>query len=352
MPLTLTEVAELVGGRVLRPEHAEFVVHGVSAIGEGREGTITFCAHQKYLGEVDTTAASAVLINAALVDEAALPAKPAVACEVADYGFALVAERLHGDPPPRPAGTVHPTAVVADSAILGENLWIGPYVVVDEKATVGDGCVLEAFSYVGYKARLGKGCHLYQQAVVREHCVLGSGVILQPGAIVGSDGFGYVPVDGQIKKIPQLGNVVIEDGAEVGANTTLDRARFERTRLGPGVKLDNLIQIAHNCDLGAGTMIAALTGIAGSTKVGRGCLIGGQVGFVGHTEVGDGAQIAAGASVTKNLDGGRAYLGAPAGDAEEGKRIVASQRRVPELLKRVRELERKLAKLEEDAPAE
>ena len=344
--MTLREVAELVGGHLLDHSRDEAIsIAGVSAIHEGQPGTITFCASDKYLDQVAGTAASAVLVNESFAERLGSPTKPVVVCKIADYAFALVAEKLLADYPPREPG-VHPTASVHPDAIIGDGVHIAPYAVVDAHASIGDGSVLESFSYVGYKARLGKSCHLYQHSVVREHCHLGNGVILQPGAIIGSDGFGYVPVGGRIEKIPQLGNVLVRDGAEVGANCTIDRARFRHTIIGPMVKIDNLVQVAHNCEIGAGTMLAAQAGLAGTTVVGSGCLIGGQAGFSGHVTVADGVRVGARAAVVKNLDVPGDYLGEPAVDAHEYKRYLAARRKVPGLVKRVKDLEARLRKLE------
>ncbi|MGE0431654.1 MAG: UDP-3-O-(3-hydroxymyristoyl)glucosamine N-acyltransferase [Planctomycetota bacterium] len=348
MSISLREVAELVGGHLLDPARdGSVAISGVSAINEGQPGTITFCAAERYQELISSTAASAVLVNEQLAGALgdAARARPLVVCKIADYAFALVAEKLLADYPPRDPG-VHPTAVVHPDAIIGDGVHVAAYAVVDAHASVGDGCVLEAFSYVGYKARLGKNCHLYQHSIVREHCHLGNGVILQPGAIIGSDGFGYVPVNGRVERIPQLGNVIVRDGAEIGANTTVDRARFRHTIIGPMVKLDNLVQIAHNCEVGAGTMMAAQVGLAGTTVIGAGCLVGGQAGFSGHVTVTDNVRIGARAAVVKDVDVAGDYLGEPAVSGHEYKRYLAARRKLPDLIKRVKELETRLAQIE------
>jgi UDP-3-O-[3-hydroxymyristoyl] glucosamine N-acyltransferase len=344
MGLTLAEVAELVDGRLRRDADAAVAVESVAAIDEARPGDLTFCTSERYLAAAATTRATAVLANVELADD--LPESlPAVICEAADYGFALVAERLLADYPPREPG-IHPTAVVAESAILGAGVSIQPYAVIDAHAVIGDGCVIESFAYVGYRARLGKNCHIYQHAVVREHCILGGDVILQPGAIIGADGFGYAPVRDGFAKIPQLGTVVLEDDVEIGANAAVDRARFEKTIVRRAAKIDNLVQIAHNCDIGAGTMMAALCGLSGSTTIGSGCMLGGQVGSSGHVAVGDRAMLGARTAVISDLPGNAQYLGEPATPANEYKRQIVAGRRVPQALKTLRALEARVAELE------
>ena len=238
---------------------------------------------------------------------------------------------------------IHPSAVIHPSATIGKAVQIGPYCVVEQDAVIGKGTTLYPFSYIGVGTEVGEQCTLYPHSSVREYCSIGDRVILQQGAVVGSCGFGYTTSDeGVHTKLEQLGNVIIEDDVEIGANTTIDRARFKTTKIGRGTKIDNLVQIAHNVELGECNIIAAQTGIAGSTKTGRNVMMGGQVGVVGHLEITDFVMIATRGGVSKSIKTPGKYAGSPVVNLEKYNRTQVHLRKSP---KRMDALEKNLSEL-------
>ncbi len=335
MQRTLKELADLVGGRALGD--GATVLLGVNGIDEAGPGEITFVANPRYASRIRTTKASAVII----ADAALAPPIPAIVAADPSHAFMQVAAAfVDRSVPPRRG--VHPTAVVGKAA-LGKDVGIGPHCVVEDGASIGDGTVLEAQVYVGRGARLGRECRLHAQSVVREECVLGDRVILQPGAVVGSDGFGYATVKGAHLKIPQTGIVVIEDDVELGANTTVDRARFGKTVIHRGAKLDNLVMVGHNVVIGEHCLIVAQVGISGSAKLGHHVVLGGQTGVAGHIEVGDGAVSTGQAGLAKSLPPGAVVSGTPARPRQRHMRGMGMLDRLPDEL---REIRRRIAELE------
>lgn len=335
--LRLDELARLVGGRV--DGDGALLIRGVNGLAEAGPGEISFLANKKYAPLLAATKASAVVV----ADDVPCPV---AALRVAnpDLAFARVAERFV-ETPGRPAPGVHPTASVSPRAKLGKDVAIGALTVVEDGAEIGDGSVLYPQVYVGAEARLGPGCLLWPQAVVRERCRLGARVILHSGAVIGSDGFGFATEKGTHHKIPQVGIVVLEDDVEIGANTTIDRARFGRTVVGRGSKLDNLIQVAHNVVFGPGCLVAAQAGISGSTKLGAYVVVAGQVGMVGHVEVGDRAVVTAKAGVPKDIPPGVMIAGERGRDVKRHFKEQAALGRLPEALEEIRRLRKELEAL-------
>ena len=217
---------------------------------------------------------------------------------------------------------IHPSAIVGSSVQLGERVSIQPHAVIEAGAKIGDDTIIGAGSYVGHETVIGSACEIYPHVTIRERSRIGSRVIIHSGAVIGADGFGFEMVDGRQQKIQQLGIVQIDDDVEIGANTTVDRARFGRTWIQQGVKIDNLVQIAHNVVIGKNTVIAAQTGIAGSVRIGQRVLIGGQVGIIGHIEIGDNTAIGAQSGISKNISGG-AWWASPAVPLAEAKQQIA-----------------------------
>jgi UDP-3-O-[3-hydroxymyristoyl] glucosamine N-acyltransferase len=247
---------------------------------------------------------------------------------------------------PKPAAGVHPTAWVGDGAVVAATATVGPHCVVEPGAVVGEHAHLQAQVFVGRGAKVGEGCWLMPGVVVAAESVLGKRVRLQPGVVVGSDGFGYEFVDGRHEKLPQVGTVEIGDDVEIGANTTLDRARFSRTMIGEGTKIDNLVQIAHNVVVGRHCLICAQTGISGSTTLGDYVVLGGQAGLAGHITLGKGAKVGAQSGVGRDVAPGASVFGTPSLPLMLEQRIISLRSRIPELFKRVDAIEKQFSRPE------
>jgi len=320
-------------------------VTGVADLKAARAGQVSFAGHPKYLPAVAASGATAVIVPKAAQVEAPRPALLRVAD--ADAAFAAACALFAPEPVIQPRG-VHPQAWVSPEAKLGAEVSVGAFAVVEAGADIGDGTTLYPQTYVGHGAKLGRDCLLYPLASIRERCVLGDRVILHNGAVIGSDGFGYtVDAQGVRTKIPQTGIVVLEDDVEIGANATIDRARFWETRVGKGTKVDNLVQIAHNCVIGDHSVLCSQVGLAGTTTLGRHVICAGQAGLAGHLTIGDGAVIGAQAGVPKDLPGGQMYLGAPAVPRLEFGKSLAHVASLPKLKDKLKELEKRLARLEQ-----
>lgn len=337
MDVTLDELGRLVGGKVTGD--GKTVIRAVNGLREAGPGDITFLANTKYAPLLATTKASAVIV----ADGTPSPI-PTLSVRNPDLAFGLVAQHLAGADRRPPAG-VHPTAVVAPTAVLGRNVTVGAGTVVEAGASVGDNTVLYPQVYVGADASIGPDALLYPQVVVRERCRLGARVILHSGTVVGSDGFGYATDKGVHHKIPQVGIVVIEDDVELGANVTIDRARFGRTVIGKGTKIDNLVQIGHNVVLGQGCLLVSQSGIAGSTRVGNYVMMAGQTGVVGHLEIGDQAIITAQSGITKDVPPRAIVSGSPAGDRRTHLKELAALSKLPGALQEIRKLRQEIEEL-------
>jgi len=321
---------ELVGDSTLK-------ITGAASLSEATPGEISFFTDRKYIGLLRKTRASAIFVpldfaepvNAAQIRVS----NPTKAFEQVLLKF--TPERITFAP------GIHPNAVVDPSAQLGQRVSIQPLAVIEPDTKIGDDTIIGAGSYVGHETVIGPACHIYPNVTIRERSRIGSRVIIHSGAVIGADGFGFEMVDGRHQKILQLGMVQIDDDVEIGANTTVDRARFGRTWIQQGVKIDNLVQIAHNVVIGKNSVIVAQTGISGSTRVGERVIMGGQVGIVGHLEIADGSMIAAQSGITKNLPGG-VWFGSPAVPFPEAKQQIAWIHRLGKLFARVKEIEKKL----------
>lgn len=302
MEVSIAEVAELLNGRCDGGQHG--VLSGFAGIEEANEGDLTFLANPAYELHIYSTRASAVLVSEQFEPNAPLQAGTSLIRVEDPYAAMAKLMQRFGTDTERTTSEdrrIHPSAVVADSASIGEGVSIGPLCHVGEGSMLGKGVVLKAGSVVGEQCSVGAHSILGMRSVLGDGCILGEGCILQIGAIIGADGFGFAPTESGYEKIPQVGNVTIGDGAEIGAGTTIDRATMGSTIIGKGVKLDNLIQVAHNVRIGDHTVIAAQTGIAGSTEIGAHCMIGGQVGINGHIKIADHTRIAAKSGITASI---------------------------------------------------
>jgi len=337
---TLGELARLVDGAVAGDPQTS--ITGIAGIREARRGDITFIANRKYAHLLTGCQASAVVVSEDVSD---CPI-PCVRVKNPDMAFAKIVSAF-APAPPRLEPGIHPTAIVAANARLGSDVAVGACSVVQEGAEIGDSTVIYPQAYIGHFARVGANCLIYPQVVIRERCAVGSRCIIHSGTVVGSDGFGYSTVSGVHHKIPQIGIVEIGDDVEIGANVTIDRARFGTTRIGAGTKIDNLVQVAHNVDIGPNCLIVAQAGIAGSTRIGRNVILAGQSGVDGHRTVGNNVVVGAKAGVTKDIPPDKFISGFPAQDHERELRVQASIRKLPELVEHLKALEERVRRMEE-----
>ena len=333
---TLGELAERTGGRVVGDP--AFAVTRIAAVDDADSSTLTFAVDERYLRSAMDSRAGAILTDTALVDPSGSYSKPLL---VVDSARVALAALLRGLEHPRPAGPfVHPAAAVDPSAAVGADVWIGPHVTVGARARIGDRCVLLAGATVGDDAVLGPDSMLHPRAYLAYGCAAGARVVLQPGAVVGSDGFGWAFLDGRLLKIPQVGNVTLGDDVEIGANTCVDRAQTGVTSIGDGTKIDNLCQIGHNSRIGKHSAIAAFGGLAGTTVIGDYVKVGGQSAFKGHITIGDRVTVAGGTHVWGDVEDGAFVSGQPAQNHRDNVRLQALIRRLPKLYARVDALEK------------
>ena len=349
-PPTAGEVAEIVGGRV--EGDAGVRVRRLRPLDQAGPEELGLLSNRRYARFAADAKAGAVLVSAELAE--VLPGG-ATKIVVEDAGAAvpLVLGRLHPEPAPPPPG-IHPTAVLGAGVRLGDGVTIGAYAVLADGVEVGEGTRIDAHVVVGREATIGATCHIHPQVVVYPGVEMGDRVIVHSGARIGADGFGYTFRDGAHRKVPQVGGCVIGDDVEIGANTTIDRGSIGDTVIGSGVKIDNLVQIAHNVTVGPHSLAAALVGVAGSTRIGSGVWLGGQAGLIGHLDIGDGARVAVATKVLRDVPAGETVSGHPARPHREDLRRQAHLGRIPKLLERVEALEEELRSLRDasgSAPA-
>ena len=340
MRMKVKEIAEIVGGKVIGDP--EVVVTGVSGIKEAKEGDLTFIAINKYKPLLKSTKASAVLVSPEINNTV-----NAVLIQVENPSLAFAKiMALVGPEPIKFSPGIHPTAIIGKNVEIGKDVSIQPFAVIEDNVVIGDETVIGAGVYIGHYTKIGKNCLIYPHVVIRERITIGDRVIIHPGTVIGGDGFGFATVRGVHHKIPQIGTVEIGNDVEIGSNVTIDRARFDKTYIGNGVKIDNLVQIAHNVYIGDNTIVVAQVGISGSTKIGKNVIIAGQAGIIGHITIGDNVIIGGKAGVTKNIPPNTHVTGFPARDKWEDMRFQAYIRKQPELIEKVKRLEEKIEKLE------
>lgn len=332
--LTMAEVAELVDGTLVGDATVE--VCGIAPVDEAGPDRLAFLASRRYARYAADSEGAAFLVSEEMED--ALP-QNATRVVVGDARAAMLALLQHFHPPGPWSPSVHATAVLGAGVRLGRGIEIGPYAVLEDGVEVGDGSRIGAHCVLGRRSVVGPGCRLHPHVVLYEESVLGRRVVVHSGARLGSDGFGYTVVDGEHAKIPQVGRCIVGDDVEIGANTTVDRGSLGDTRIGRGVKLDNLVHVAHNVRVGARTLMAALVGIAGSTRIGEGVWFGGQSGAINQLDIGDGAQVTVQTGVTRDLEEGETVTGFPARPHREFLRSHALLSRLPKLVSRVKQLE-------------
>ena len=343
MQFTAQQIALLVSGTI--QGNPDTTVTSFGKIEEAEAGQLSFLANPKYEEYLYTTKASLVIVNENLQLQKNITAT-LVRVKDAYSAFATLLTTYQNVKAQQKKGIETPSHI-ASSATLGTDVFVGAFAYIGEKVSIGNNSKIFPGAYIAENVSIGINTTIHAGVKIYEDCVIGNDVIIHAGTVIGSDGFGFAPQpDGSYQKVPQIGNVIIEDQVEIGANTTIDRATMGSTIIKKGVKLDNLIQIAHNVEIGSQTVIAAQTGISGSTKLGQKIMIGGQAGIAGHLTIANGVKIAGGAGVTKNLDGeGKSYAGFPAEDAKQSLKAQVYTRQLPELEKRVKELEKLVTQL-------
>lgn len=342
--MKLSEVAQKLGCRLEGDPNAE--ITGIFGIEHAAPGQLTFLANRRYFPLLKTTRASAILIEdgVAIEREPGFPPLAALRSANPYLAFAHAIELFYQ--PPVYAPGVHATAIIAKSARLGAGAHVGPYCFIDEDVRIGENAILHSFVTIYRGAQIGDNFLAHAHSVVREHCRIGNRVILQNGAVIGGDGLGFAKQrDGSWYKMVQSGPAVLEDDVEVQSNACVDRATVGETRIGRGTKLDDLVLIGHASSVGPDSMLCGQVGLAGSTKIGRACILAGQVGTAGHLSVGDGAVITAQSGVPNDIPANSLFSGYPAMENRQWLKTMAALSRLPELQKRVRELEEEVAGL-------
>ena len=338
---SIDRLLELLGSGVEMKGAYAGPVRGLASLDRAREGDLSFLGNPKYRDRVASSEASVLLLPRDF------PGPPRdnqlqLRVENPSLALALVCRDIEARLFPSPEPGVHPSAVVESGAKIAEAASVGPFCHIRAGAEIGV-CVLESHVSVGRFAEVGDGCRLFPHSVVGDYCELGERNRVMAGCVIGSDGYGYEFRDGAHERVPQVGNVVTEADVDIGANTTVDRARFESTRIGRGTKIDNLVQIAHNVRIGAHCLVVAQVGISGSTELADGVVAAGQAGIAGHLRIGEGARIAGGAAVTRSVGPGESVRGDPAEPMMLFNRIAVLRRRLPEILKRLDQLEKNVA---------
>jgi len=338
MNKTVREIAELIKGKVVGD--GNIVIRGFSGIKEAKEGDISFLANPRYLPLLEITSASAIITTPDIKSSQ----KTLIHVENPSLAFAQLIS-LVTPQQTHPKG-IHPTVILGKNVNIEKDVAIGAYTVIEDNVSIGKGTVIYPNCFIGHDSKIGEDCLIYPHVSIRENITIGNRVIIHSGTVIGSDGFGFVTIEGVHHKIPQIGIVEIADDVEIGANVTIDRARFGKTFIGKGTKIDNLVQIAHNVVVGENCLIVAQVGISGSTTLGKNVILAGQVGVVGHIHIGEGAVVAAQSGVSKSVPAHTEVWGYPAKPFREAKRINACVQRLPLLYKTVEGLKKRLEELE------
>jgi len=336
---SLKELAQMVGGQVIGDDTV--IIKGISGIREAKEGEITFVAHPKYLKEIDKTQASAVIVPNRIKEAQ----KPLILTENPYLAYAKIANLFAEIP--QVLKEVSNEAIIGRNVILGKDVSIYPWVYVGDNVKIGDRSVLFPFIFIGDGVSVGEDTKIYPNVSILDKCRIGNRVIIHSGAVIGSDGFGYAKDVDKYYKIPQMGIVQIDDDVEIGANTTIDRAALGKTWIKKGTKIDNLVQVGHNVVVGENTAIVAQVGISGSTEIGNGVRLAGQVGIVGHVRIGDHAAVGAQSGIAKSVKDQEMVSGSPAIGHKEWLRLQGVLPKLPDMMKKLRHLEKRIQNLEQ-----
>ncbi|MDR3141015.1 MAG: UDP-3-O-(3-hydroxymyristoyl)glucosamine N-acyltransferase [Tannerellaceae bacterium] len=343
MEFTAQQIAGFLNGTIEGNPNTK--VTAFSKIEDGKPGSLTFLANPKYEHHIYHSEASIVLVNNDFIPSAPIKAT-LVKVANAYVSLAILLDRV--EQLKKKKEGIDSTAFIDVSAHIGNNCYVGNFAYIGENVKVGTRCKIYPHVYIADNVSIGDDCIIYPHVTVYEGCIIGNNCILHAGAVIGSDGFGFAPEGDTYKKIPQLGNVILEDDIEVGANTAIDRAVMDATIIRKGVKLDNLVQIAHNVEVGEHTVMAAQVGVAGSVKIGKHCQFGGQAGLAGHIHIQDNVSIGAQAGVIGNIESGRAILGSPAIDVKSFLRSSAVFSRLPDMYRTLGQLQREIEQLKSD----
>jgi UDP-3-O-[3-hydroxymyristoyl] glucosamine N-acyltransferase len=340
MEFTAKQIAEMIGGRVEGNENA--AVSSFAKIEEGREGAISFLSNPKYTHFLYDTKSSIVLVN----DDLELEHPVGATLIRVKNAYEAVARllQLYEQMKPRKTG-IDPTASIAASATIGKDVYIGAFAVIGEGTVIGDGTQIYPHTVVGDGVKVGEKCLIYPNVTIYQGCRLGNRITIHAGSVIGADGFGFAPNTEGYDKIPQIGIVIIEDDVEIGANTCVDRSTMGQTVIHRGVKLDNLIQVAHNCEIGENTVMSTQVGLAGSTKIGSWCMVGGQAGFAGHIQVGDKTFVGAQCGVNSSLKGNQSVIGSPAMEPKGFFRSSVIFQKLPDMYKQLNALQKEVESL-------
>ena len=339
MQKTLNEIAKLIDGEVIG--NGDILINGASGIREAAEGEITFLANSKYSSLMDKTRAAAIITSS----DAQATTKPIIITQNPSLAFIKIISMFTPDDVGHPRGIDY-TVVMGKNVSLGKDVTIGAYSVIGDNVTIGDNVIIYAGCYIGHHTKIDAQTLIYPHVSIRERISIGRGVIIHSGAVIGSDGFGFATIKGAHHKIPQVGIVEIKDDVEIGANVTIDRARFDKTVIGRGTKIDNLVQIGHNVIIGENSLIVAQVGIAGSVIIGNNVTLGGQVGLVGHITIGDNTIVTGQSGVAKSVPADTMVSGSPARPFMTTQRVNASLQNLPKLFNLVKELKKKIEELE------
>jgi UDP-3-O-[3-hydroxymyristoyl] glucosamine N-acyltransferase len=342
MHFSAIQIAAIINGKI--EGDANTTVNSFGKIEEAKQGQLAFLGNPKYEDYLYTTQASVIIVNDSLQLKNPVTAT-LIRVKDAYTAFAALLSKYQEMMTQQLSGIQQPS-YISKTASYGQNVFVGAFAYLGENVKVGNNTKIFPQVFLGDQVKVGDNTVIHPGVKIYKECVIGNNVIIHAGVVIGGDGFGFVPQpDGSYKKIPQMGNVIVEDHVEIGANTTIDRATIGSTIIKAGVKLDNLIQIAHNVEIGNNSVIAAQTGISGSTKLGKNVMVGGQAGFAGHLQISDGARINAQSGVGKSIDPGKAVTGSPAYEYTAALRSQSIARNLPEMEKRIKELEALVNKL-------
>lgn len=347
MEFSAQQIAEIINGEIVGDPQVK--VRGLSKIEEGKKGTLSFLANPKYEEYIYSTDASIVIVNSDFDPQQNLKETcTLIKVEEAYTSFAKLLAFYDQATSKKPI--IEDQAFISPSAKIGKDVYIGAFAYIGEDAVIGDGSHIYPNSYVGDNVVIGNKTKIFAGVKIYRDCQIGSECTIHSGAVIGADGFGFAPnTENNYQKVPQIGNVILEDHVEIGANTCIDRATLGSTIIKKGVKLDNLVQIGHNVVVGDNTVMAAQVGVAGSAKLGKNMMIGGQAGIVGHISIADGVMIGAQSGIPKTINQeGKLVLGSPAYDADDYKKSYYGFRRLPQLMERIKQLEDELKKLKEN----